>query len=216
MAAKPNIVLVHGAWADGSCWSRVIERLQADGYKVTAPQLPETSLAAAHFVRSIEAGDKATALVGLALRTDDVVQGSERADRLVGFAGNDRMNLLSGDDIASGHAGDDVIAGGNGNDTLTGFSGNDTLLGQADDDVLDGQTGDDLAGDLNNRGGVRVTVKDADDDGRADVVAGTGGNQASFARVYLGTDFVSVAEPTTFQDLDPFAGTVLVDGVYVG
>src|SRR5512132_2839981 len=45
MAASPNIVLVHGAWADGSCWSNVIERLQADGYKVTAPQLPETSLA---------------------------------------------------------------------------------------------------------------------------------------------------------------------------
>src|SRR6266576_2071331 len=46
MAALPNVVLVHGAWADGSCWSDVIERLQADGYKVTAPQLPETSLAA--------------------------------------------------------------------------------------------------------------------------------------------------------------------------
>ena len=46
MVALPNIVLVHGAWADGSCWSRVIERLQSDGYKVTAPQLPETSLAA--------------------------------------------------------------------------------------------------------------------------------------------------------------------------
>jgi pimeloyl-ACP methyl ester carboxylesterase len=45
MAAKPNIVLVHGAWADGSSWSEVIERLQADGYKVTAPQLPENSLA---------------------------------------------------------------------------------------------------------------------------------------------------------------------------
>jgi len=45
MAALPNIVLVHGAWADGSCWSDVIQRLQADGYKVTAPQLPETSLA---------------------------------------------------------------------------------------------------------------------------------------------------------------------------
>jgi pimeloyl-ACP methyl ester carboxylesterase len=38
MAGKPNIVLVHGAWADGSCWSAVIEGLQADGYKVTAPQ----------------------------------------------------------------------------------------------------------------------------------------------------------------------------------
>src|SRR4030081_3166112 len=46
MSEKPNIVLVHGAWADGSCWSSVIESLQADGYTVTAPQFPETSLAA--------------------------------------------------------------------------------------------------------------------------------------------------------------------------
>jgi pimeloyl-ACP methyl ester carboxylesterase len=45
MDARPNIVLVHGAWADGSCWSGVIERLQADGYHVTAPQFPLTSLA---------------------------------------------------------------------------------------------------------------------------------------------------------------------------
>src|ERR671923_2149144 len=41
----PNIVLVHGAWADGSSWSAVIERLQADGYNVTAPQFPLTALA---------------------------------------------------------------------------------------------------------------------------------------------------------------------------
>jgi pimeloyl-ACP methyl ester carboxylesterase len=40
-----NIVLVHGAWADGSCWTGVIERLQAAGHHVTAPQFPETSLA---------------------------------------------------------------------------------------------------------------------------------------------------------------------------
>ena len=46
MSARPNIVLVHGAWADGSCWSAVIERLQADGFHVTAPQFPESSLAA--------------------------------------------------------------------------------------------------------------------------------------------------------------------------
>lgn len=46
MTARPNIVLVHGAWADGSCWSGVIERLQAGGYNVTAPQFPESSLAA--------------------------------------------------------------------------------------------------------------------------------------------------------------------------
>ena len=45
MHARPNIVLVHGAWADGSSWSSVIERLQADGYHVTAPQFPLTSVA---------------------------------------------------------------------------------------------------------------------------------------------------------------------------
>jgi pimeloyl-ACP methyl ester carboxylesterase len=45
MTARPNIVLVHGAWADGSSWSAVIERLQADGYSVTAPQFPMTRLA---------------------------------------------------------------------------------------------------------------------------------------------------------------------------
>ena len=45
MNTRPNIVLVHGAWADGSSWSGVIERLQADGYHVTAPQFPLTGLA---------------------------------------------------------------------------------------------------------------------------------------------------------------------------
>jgi len=45
LATLPNIVLVHGAWADGSSWSAVVARLQADGYTVTAPQFPLTSLA---------------------------------------------------------------------------------------------------------------------------------------------------------------------------
>ena len=45
MNASPNIVLVHGAWADGSSWNAVIERLQADGYTVTAPQFPLATLA---------------------------------------------------------------------------------------------------------------------------------------------------------------------------
>jgi pimeloyl-ACP methyl ester carboxylesterase len=45
MSALPNIVLVHGAWADGSSWSAVVEKLQADGYHVTAPQFPLSALA---------------------------------------------------------------------------------------------------------------------------------------------------------------------------
>ena len=44
MSSLPNIVLVHGAWADGSSWGAVVEGLQARGYHVTAPQFPETTL----------------------------------------------------------------------------------------------------------------------------------------------------------------------------
>jgi len=45
MSTLPNIVLVHGAWADGSSWSGVIQHLQARGFNVTAPQFPMGSLA---------------------------------------------------------------------------------------------------------------------------------------------------------------------------
>src|SRR5215471_5448143 len=45
MNGYPNIVLVHGAWADGSSWSAVIERLQAEGFTVTAPQFSMAALA---------------------------------------------------------------------------------------------------------------------------------------------------------------------------
>jgi pimeloyl-ACP methyl ester carboxylesterase len=41
---KPTIVLVHGAWADGSSWDGVKTRLQADGYTVAVPQNPLRSL----------------------------------------------------------------------------------------------------------------------------------------------------------------------------
>lgn len=42
---KPTIVLVHGAYADGSSWSKVIPMLQAKGYTVISVQNPLTSLA---------------------------------------------------------------------------------------------------------------------------------------------------------------------------
>ncbi|MFE9728588.1 lipase family alpha/beta hydrolase [Streptomyces sp. NPDC005794] len=39
-AAKPTVVLVHGAWSDASSWKGVTKRLQSDGYKVAAPAVP--------------------------------------------------------------------------------------------------------------------------------------------------------------------------------
>jgi pimeloyl-ACP methyl ester carboxylesterase len=41
---KANVLLVHGAWVDGSSWSRVIPILQRRGHHVLAVQLPLTSL----------------------------------------------------------------------------------------------------------------------------------------------------------------------------
>jgi len=38
MPAKPSIVFVHGLWADGSCFSKVMGPLQAEGYEVIASQ----------------------------------------------------------------------------------------------------------------------------------------------------------------------------------
>jgi pimeloyl-ACP methyl ester carboxylesterase len=66
MSELPNIVLVHGAWADGSCWSDVIKALQSDGYQVTAPQFPESSLAAdvARLRQVLARQDGPTILVG--------------------------------------------------------------------------------------------------------------------------------------------------------
>ena len=46
MAMKDvSVVLVHGAWADGSSWARVITALKSDAVKVSAAPLPLTSLA---------------------------------------------------------------------------------------------------------------------------------------------------------------------------
>src|SRR5437870_2998785 len=66
MSDRPNIVLVHGAWADGSCWNAVIERLQTQGFEVRAPQFPLSSLAddVARLRQVLEFQDGPTIVVG--------------------------------------------------------------------------------------------------------------------------------------------------------
>jgi pimeloyl-ACP methyl ester carboxylesterase len=73
MAAPPampakarNVVLVHGLFADGSCWSEVIARLQAAGLNVTSVQNPLTTLpeAVASAQRVLARQDGPTVLVG--------------------------------------------------------------------------------------------------------------------------------------------------------
>jgi pimeloyl-ACP methyl ester carboxylesterase len=61
-----NIVLVHGAWADGSGWQRTHDILRARGYSVSVVQNPMTSLAddVAAVDRVLARQDGATLLVG--------------------------------------------------------------------------------------------------------------------------------------------------------
>ena len=67
-AAVPvrNVVLVHGLFADGSCWSEVIGRLQTAGLNATAVQNPLTTLeeAVASVRRVLARQDGPTVLVG--------------------------------------------------------------------------------------------------------------------------------------------------------
>jgi pimeloyl-ACP methyl ester carboxylesterase len=61
-----NIVFVHGLFADGSCWSEIIPRLQAAGLNVTSVQNPLTTLddAVAETQRVLARQDGPTVLVG--------------------------------------------------------------------------------------------------------------------------------------------------------
>ncbi|MBW4025527.1 MAG: alpha/beta hydrolase [Proteobacteria bacterium] len=66
MTTIPNVILVHGAWADGSSWAKVIPLLAAKGLAVTAVQLPLTSYEAdvAAVQRAIALADGEVVLVG--------------------------------------------------------------------------------------------------------------------------------------------------------
>jgi pimeloyl-ACP methyl ester carboxylesterase len=61
-----KVILVHGAWADGSSWSKVIPLLEVKGLQVKAVQFPLTSLAddVATLQRALALEDKPVLLVG--------------------------------------------------------------------------------------------------------------------------------------------------------
>lgn len=79
-AGVKNILLVHGAWADGSSWSKVITLLQAKGFHCVAVQIPLTSLA----------DDVATTKRAIALQDGPVILiGHSYGGAVITQAGND-------------------------------------------------------------------------------------------------------------------------------
>jgi pimeloyl-ACP methyl ester carboxylesterase len=80
-----TIVLVHGAWADGSCWQNVILPLRRQGLKVTCAPLPLTSLT-----------DDAAALQRVLERTTGpiILAGHAYAGAVIGATREDRVKSL--------------------------------------------------------------------------------------------------------------------------
>jgi pimeloyl-ACP methyl ester carboxylesterase len=87
MSAFKNetVIVIHGAWADGSSWEPVIRRLQSDGYNVIAAPIPLTSLS-----------DDAAALRRTMARTQGpvIVAGHAYAGAVVGTATDERVKAL--------------------------------------------------------------------------------------------------------------------------
>ena len=103
MSDLPNIVLVHGAWADGSCWSAAIERLQAAGYHVTAPQMGLTKLAddVARVRHVLSRQDGPTVLVGHSYGGQIITALGDDAPNVVGLVYIAGFGLDEGESIGA-------------------------------------------------------------------------------------------------------------------
>ena len=83
--SNATVVLVHGAWADGSSWARVIRPLQSSGLKAIAAPMPLTSLSddVAALERTLERTEGPVVLVAHAY-----------AGAVIGASANDRVRSL--------------------------------------------------------------------------------------------------------------------------
>jgi len=101
MASKLNIVLVHGAWGDGSHWRKVIPILKDEGYNVVATQHPLTSLSddAETTRRLAESQEGPTILVGHSYGGAVITEAAGKCPNVVGlvfiaaFAPDENENL---------------------------------------------------------------------------------------------------------------------------
>jgi uncharacterized delta-60 repeat protein len=146
--------------------------------------------------------------------------------RLVGdffaFPGDDAVNLRNGAFVAAGDVNGDgfaelVFGGGPGGaPRVFALSGQLIAAGNVTGAQAAPVANFFVAGNADDRGGVRVAVADLDGDNRADLIAGSGEGRPAGLRAYLGANITAAAEPATFQDLSLFGGGALTGGVFVG
>ncbi len=106
-AAKPTIVLVHGAWADSTSWNPVIAQLQSAGFTVLAPPnmlrgLASDAASVANFVKSVPGPvvlvghSYGGAVVSVASASDPNVKALVYVDAFVPDEGDSCLSLLAG------------------------------------------------------------------------------------------------------------------------
>jgi pimeloyl-ACP methyl ester carboxylesterase len=103
MPNKINIVLVHGAWADGSSWSKVIPVLKNAGYNVAATQINLNSLAEdAELTRRVaEAQEGSTILVGHSYGGTVITEAVHQCPNVVGLVYIAGFGLDEGESLGS-------------------------------------------------------------------------------------------------------------------
>ena len=84
---KPTIVLVHGAFADGSSWDGVIERLQRQGYTVEAPAIALRGVGAdsAYLESVVKQIDGPVLLVGHSYGGALISNAATKVDNVIGL-----------------------------------------------------------------------------------------------------------------------------------
>ena len=131
------------------------------------------------------------------------------------FGGTDVETLRNGIFVSAGDIDGDgkaeiVFGGGPGGGPRVMVISGASLL-QSVDAALKSPIANFFAFDAELRGGVRPAVKDADGDGKLDLVIGSGEGDRARVKVYRGSNLA-----TPVIDVDVFGAQILLDGVYVG
>jgi len=117
--------------------------------------------------------------------------------------------FLTSGDINGDKFAEVVVGGGpGGGPRIFALSGKDLIAG------VQTQVANFFAGDLGSRGGVRITVKDLDNDGLADILAGSGVDSGASVLAYSGKSIPQDGTPPVLDQFDAFEG--FEGGVFVG
>ncbi|MEM8870038.1 MAG: calcium-binding protein, partial [Pseudomonadota bacterium] len=124
--------------AQGNPVGEIFVVAQEAGPEVTAEMLESGQIEVSFETAS---GAMETSLVPI---EQNLIEGSDDDDDLLGTAGDDKILGLAGDDILDGAAGDDEIRGSTGDDEIRGRAGDDELRGGKGNDDVRGGAGDDV------------------------------------------------------------------------